>query len=99
MCATYGGIGIGELPSVGVAAVACADSNSLLAGLFFAGVVERSRSVVELAVLVEDAGEKQDGALRAGGDPFPVSGQGVVSQHLVEISVGPAVGGWFGQHV
>ena len=84
---------------MGVAAVACADSNSLLAGLFFAGVVERSRSVVELAVLVEDAGEKQDGALRAGGDPFPVSGQGVVSQHLVEISVGPAVGGWFGQHV
>ena len=57
MCATYGGIGIGELPSVGVAAVACADSNSLLAGLFFAGVVERSWSVLELAVLVQDAGE------------------------------------------
>lgn len=99
MCATYGGIGIGELPSVGVAAVACADSDSLLAGLFFAGVVEGSGPVLELAVLVEDAGEKQDGALRAIGDPFPVSGQGVVSQHLVEIPIRPTVGGWFGQHV
>jgi hypothetical protein len=70
-----------------------------LAGLFFAGVVECRWPVVEVAVLVQDAGEQQDGALGAIGDPFPVSSQGVVPQHLVEIPVGPAVGGWFGQHV
>ena len=68
-------------------------------GVFFAGVVERSWPVLELAVLVQNSSEQQDGALGAIGDPFPVSSQGVVPQHLVEIPVGPAVGGWFGQHV
>ena len=82
-----------------VAVNTCSDCDSLLAGLFFAGVVERSWPVLELAVLVEDAGEKQDGAVRAIGDPLPVSGQGVVSQHLVKIPVRPTVSGWFGQHV
>lgn len=82
-----------------VAVTTCSDCDSLLAGLFFAGVVERSWSVLELAVLVKDAGEKQDGAMGAIGDPFPVSSKGVVPQHLVEVPVGPTMGGWFGQHV
>ena len=82
-----------------VAVPTSSDCDSLLAGLFFAGVVERSWPVLELAVLVEDAGEKQDGAVRAIGDPLPVAGQGVVPQHLVEVPVGPTMGGWFGQHV
>ena len=59
---------------------ACADSDPLLVGLGFAGVIERSRSVVKIAVLVEDAGEKQDWAVGAGGDPLAVAGKGVVSQ-------------------
>lgn len=79
-----------------VAVTTCADCDSLLAGLFFAGVVECRWSVVEVAVLVKDAGEKKDWTVGAIGDPFPVSSQGVVPQHLIEIPVRPAVGGWFG---
>jgi hypothetical protein len=63
-----------------VAAVARADSAPLLAGFGFTGVVERSRAVVEIAVLVENASEKQDWAVWAGGDPLAVAGEGVVSQ-------------------
>ena len=57
-----------------------ADSNPLLVGVGFAGVVERGRPVFKIAVLVEDAGKKQNWAMRAGGNPLAVAGEGVVSQ-------------------
>ena len=80
MATSRSGIAVGQSPSVIIAAVARADSNPLLVGVGFAGVVERGRPVFKIAVLVEDAGKKQNWAMRAGGNPLAVAGEGVVSQ-------------------
>lgn len=82
-----------------VALATPADGDPLLSGLGLARVIERGGPVVKVTVPVQNAGQKQDGSVWAGGDPFAVAGEGVVSQQLVEVPVGPAVGGWFGQDV
>lgn len=56
------------------------NGDSLLAGLFFAGVIECGWPVVEVVVFVDDAGEQEDGAVWAGGDPVAVTGESVIAQ-------------------
>ena len=80
MAAPNGYIGVGECPTVIIALATVADSDPLLAGMFFAGVVECRRPVVEVAVIVQNAGEKKNWTVWATRDPLPVAGEGVVVQ-------------------
>lgn len=63
-----------------IALATSADGDPLLAGLLFAGVVGRSRSVVQVAVAVQDAGQKKDWTVWAIGDPLSVAGKRVLAQ-------------------
>ena len=99
MGAAHGGIAVGQLPSLFVAAATGVNCHLFLAGLMFAGVVDGGWSVVQVVVFVEDHGEQGDGAVGVCCDLVAVAGECVVAEQCVEVAVGPTVGRWFGEYV
>ncbi|ORM35525.1 hypothetical protein BFL43_09400 [Williamsia sp. 1135] len=89
-------VGVGEQPALVIAAFTRQLGLALVGNFGFTRVVDGSRTILEVAVVVEDAGEQGDGFVGVVGDPVAVAGQGVVAQELVEVAAGPVVGGWLG---
>ena len=97
--AAGGNVGVGEQPALLIAVFAGQSDLALLCDFGFASVIDGSRAVLEVSVVVEDAGEEPNRFAGAVRDPVAVAGEGVVVQELVEVAAGPAMFGWLGQNV